>query len=76
MRKKALTILGALLIVGTTVQIAAATKPHKHKAERALVPASQQFRDANNALAGPSAAAEQYWSDREEGHVISAPAGR
>jgi hypothetical protein len=76
MRKTVLTLLGALLIAGSTVQIAAAAERHTRKVVRAPVPASQQFRNANNSLAWPSAAAAQYWSDYSEGHVISAPAGQ
>jgi hypothetical protein len=76
MRKSVLTILGALLVAGSTVQIAAAAERHARKAVRAPVPASQQFRNANNSLAWPSADAVQYWSDYSEGHVISAPAGQ
>jgi hypothetical protein len=75
MCKTVLTILGAVLIAGWTAQVAAAAEHHTRKAHRAPVPASQQFRNANDYLAWPSAAAEQYWSDYSEGHVISAPAG-
>jgi len=76
MQNTVLIILGALLIAGSTVQIAAAAERHTRKVVRAPVPTSQQFRNANNSLAWPSSAAEQYWSDYTEGHVISAPAGR
>jgi hypothetical protein len=37
---------------------------------------SERFRNANNSLFWPSAAAQQSWSDYSEGHVISAPAGQ
>ena len=74
MRKTALTILGALLIVGSTVQLAAAAERHAHKSVRASVHASQQFRNANDFLAPPSVE-QQDLSDYSEGHVISAPAG-
>jgi hypothetical protein len=73
MRKLILTVLGTSLIAASTVQMASATE-HRHagKAERAAV--SQQFRNANNAMAWP---AQPNWvSDYTEGHVISAPAGR
>jgi hypothetical protein len=76
MRKTVLTILAASLIAASTIQIAAAAAHHTHKVERAHVPASEQFRNANDSLAWPSAAAQQYWSDYSEGHVISAPAGQ
>jgi hypothetical protein len=75
MRKTVTTILGAVLIAGSTVQVAAAAERHTRKAHRAPVAASQQFRNASDSLVWPSAAAEQYWSDYSEGHVISAPAG-
>jgi hypothetical protein len=73
MRKLILTVLGTSLIAASTVQMASAAE-HRHagKAERA--PVSQQFRNANNAMAWP---AQPNWvSDYTEGHVISAPAGR
>jgi hypothetical protein len=81
MRKTVLTILGASLVVASTVQIAAAAEHHTRKAYRARVPASQQFRNANDSLAWPSAAwpsaqQQQSLSDYSEGHVISAPAGQ
>jgi hypothetical protein len=75
MRKTVLTILGASLVVASTVQIAAAAEHHTRKAYRARVPASQQFRNANDSMASPSAQ-HQDWSDYSEGHVISAPAGQ
>jgi hypothetical protein len=60
---------------GSAAQVAAATERHTRKAHRAPVSASQQLRNANDYLEWPSAAAEQYWSDYSEGHVISAPVG-
>ena len=75
MRKTVLTILGALLIAGSTVQMTAAAEPHARKVGRTPVPTSQQFRNANDSLAWPSAE-QQSLSDYSEGHVISAPAGR
>ena len=75
MRKTVLTILGALLIAGSTVQMIAAAERHARKVDRAPVPMSQQFRNANDTLAWPSAE-QQSLSDYSEGHVISAPAGR
>jgi hypothetical protein len=50
MRKIALTILGALLITGSTVQTASAEPRHLRKARVAPIPASQQFRNANDSL--------------------------
>ena len=72
MRKTVLTILAASLLVGSTLQLAAAAEHHSHKSDR--VQASQQLRNADDSLALPSAE-QQDWSDYSEGHVISAPAG-
>jgi hypothetical protein len=74
MRKTVLTILAASLIVGSTIQIAGAAERHTHKSDGTQAPAGQQWRDANDSLASPSAE-QQAWSDYSEGHVISAPAG-
>jgi hypothetical protein len=75
MRKTVLTILATSLIVGSTLQLAAAAERHTHKSDRAQAAASQQSRNAYGSLALPSAE-QQNWSDYSEGHVISAPAGR
>lgn len=75
MRKAVLTILGALLIVGSTVQLAAATERYAHTSDRARVHATQQFRKANDSMISPSVE-QQDLSDYSEGHVISAPAGQ
>jgi len=75
MRKTVLTVLRALLIVGSTVQIAAAAERHALKSDRARVHATEQFRNANNCLIWPSVE-QQDLPDYSEGHVISAPAGR
>ena len=75
MRKTVLTVLGALLIVGSTVQIAAAAERHALKSDRGRVHATEQFRKANNFLIWPSVE-QQALPDYSEGHVISAPAGR
>jgi hypothetical protein len=75
MRKTVLTVLGALLMVGSTVQIAAAAGRHAHKSDRARLHATEQFRRANDSLVSPSVE-QQDLSDYSEGHVISAPAGR
>jgi len=50
MRKTILTILGALLISGSAVQMATASEHHVRKAYRAPISASQQFRNANNSI--------------------------
>jgi hypothetical protein len=73
MRKLILTALGASLIAALTMQMASAAE-HRHTGKVERVPVSQQFRNANNAVAWP---AQPNWaSDYTEGHVISAPAGR
>jgi hypothetical protein len=74
MRKTVLTILATSLIIGSALQSAGAAERHIRKSDRAQAPASQQFRNANDSLASPSAE-QQDWSDYSEGHVISAPAG-
>jgi hypothetical protein len=75
MRKTILTILGAGLLAASTVQFAAAAEHHRgHKADRAVAPASEQFRNSN-AYAWPSPVAEPDWSRYESGG-LSAPAGR
>jgi hypothetical protein len=75
MRKTFLTIVAASLIVGSTIQIAAAAERYTHKSDRARVPASEQFRNASDSLASPSVE-QQNWSDYSKGHMISAPAGQ
>ena len=75
MRKTVLNILGALLIVGSTVQLAAAAERHTHQSERARVFATEQVRKANDSMISPSVE-QQDLSDYSEGHVISAPAGQ
>jgi hypothetical protein len=52
MRKSVLTILGALLVAGSAVHMAAASEHDVRKAYRAPVAASQQFRNANNSIEG------------------------
>ena len=52
MRKTALTILGALLIAGSAVQMATASEHHVRKAHRAPIAASQQFRNAYDSIEG------------------------
>jgi hypothetical protein len=75
MRKTVLSVLATLLIVGSTIQIAAAAERNAGKLDRARAAASRQFRNANDSMASPSAQ-QQDWSDYSEGHVISAPAGQ
>ena len=73
MRKTALSILAASLIVGSTVQIATAAERHAHKSDRARISASQQFRNANAFL--PPPAVVQSLPDYSEGYMTSGPAG-
>jgi hypothetical protein len=76
MQKIVLTILAASLIVGSTVQFATAAERHTRHLHRAHLPASQQFRDTYDYCIPALSEEQQYWIDREAGHVISAPAGR
>jgi hypothetical protein len=50
MRKTALTILGALLITGSAVQMAAASEHHARRVHVAPIAVSQQTRNANNSM--------------------------
>jgi hypothetical protein len=76
MQKIVLTILAASLIVGSTVQFATAAEHHTRYQDRARLPASQQFRDTNDYCRPALSEEQQYWIDREAGHVLSPPAGR
>ena len=51
MRKIALTILSALLIVGSAAQIAKASEHHVQNARRASAAMGEQFRNANDSFA-------------------------
>ena len=68
MRKTLLTVLGAALIAATTTSIAAAA-PRHHVRKTAPASASEQFRNANNAVAAP---AQPSWYSGG----YSAPAGQ
>ena len=50
MRKTIITILGALLITGSAVQMATASEHHVRKAYHAPISSSEQFRKANNSI--------------------------
>ena len=50
MRKTVLTILGALLIGGSAVQMAAASEHHARTSHRASLAGSQQLRNSNNSM--------------------------
>jgi hypothetical protein len=52
MRKTVITILSALLITGSAVQMATASEHHMRRAYRAPISASEQFRKANNSTEG------------------------
>jgi hypothetical protein len=73
MRKIILTVLGAVLVAASSLQIAGAAEHHHarhiHKGDRAAI--TQHFRRANDSVISPSAAPEYF-----EGHGLSAPAGR
>jgi len=70
MRKTLLTATAALLIAASTAQIAMAAETHH--ARRAHATTSQQFRNANNAVAAPATSSELGIYSRG----WSAPAGR
>jgi Ni/Co efflux regulator RcnB len=53
MRKTILTILAASLMAASTAQIAAAAE-HRHARKIDRAPASEQFRNSNNAIASPA----------------------
>jgi hypothetical protein len=50
MRKTVLTILGALLIIGSAVQMATASEPARNAYR--VPAAASEFRDANNSVEG------------------------
>jgi cytochrome c5 len=56
MRKTLLTAAAALLLAASTMQIA--TADETHHARKAHTPTSQQFRNANNAVAAPAPSSE------------------
>jgi hypothetical protein len=71
MRKIILTTLAAALMAASAAPMAiAAERHHVRKVDRA--PVSDQFRNANNALAWPAQPDSAY----SDGHALSAPAGR
>ena len=73
MHKTALTIFGALLMLGSVVQTAAASEHHARKAHATAI---QQFRNSN-AYAAPryTAAQSPYSSNLAESAMTSGPAG-
>ena len=75
MRKTILTAAGSALIVLSAVQFAAAASEHhrSHKADRATVSSSEQFRNSN--AAWPAQSDQRYGGGYYSGGY-SAPAGR
>ena len=71
MHKTAFNIFGALLMLGSVVQTAAASEHHARKAHATAI---QQFRNSN-AYAAPVDAAPQssYLSNLAEGWIASGP---
>jgi hypothetical protein len=51
MRQAVLTILGALLVAGSSAQIATASEHHVQNARRAPAAIGEQFRNANDSIA-------------------------
>jgi hypothetical protein len=52
MKKAILAVLGAALLVASTAQLATAAE-HHHVRKLVRTPASEQFRNANNAVPAP-----------------------
>jgi hypothetical protein len=77
MRKTILTVLGSALMAVSIMQTASAAEHRSHKADRAAVSRTEQFRNSN-AYAAP---VQPEWpgygySDGYYSHGFSAPAGR
>ena len=70
MRKTILSVLGATLVAASLMQTAVAAE-HRHlrKAERVPISAHRQFGNANNQVAVPSLAEQdyEYWQGRGHG---------
>jgi hypothetical protein len=64
MQKRALTILGVLLITGSAAQIAAASEHHAQNARRAPAVVSEKFRNANDSIASRA----RGWCSQEPGN--------
>jgi len=73
MRKTILTIFGAALITASAMQMAAAAEHHRsHRAERAPVSTTGQFRNSNAAWPAPTVQdGGRYYNE-----ALSPPAGR
>jgi hypothetical protein len=63
MRKRVLTVVGALLIAGSAVQMATAAE-HNVRNYRVPAAAGEQFRNANNSVEGRASA----WCSTEPGN--------
>jgi hypothetical protein len=64
MRRKALTILGALLIAGSTIHGATASEHRSQNMGRAFKGIGEQFRNANDSIALQA----QGWCSQEPGN--------
>lgn len=71
MRNTVITILGALLIAGSAVQMANASEHHMRKAQRAPISASEQFRKANNSVDVQTSGARNDNSDFERRNTFN-----
>lgn len=77
MQKKILTVLGATLLVASTVEFAAAAEHHRaRKLHRAPAPLSETIRNSNAYdYARPAPWVQPDWWSRYENGAASAPAG-
>lgn len=71
MRKTIITLLGALLITGSTVQMATASEHHVRKAYRAPMSSSEQFRRANNSVDVQTSGVRNDYSDFERRNTFN-----
>jgi len=71
MRKTIITLLGALLITGSAVQMATASEHHMRKAQRAPISASEQFRKANNSIDVQTSGVRNDYSDFERRNAFN-----
>ena len=71
MRKMVVTIVGALAIAGSTVQMATASEHHARKAQVAPIAASQQLRNANNSVEGRTSTIRRDDSDFERRNTFN-----
>jgi hypothetical protein len=76
MRKTILTVLGTALLVVSATQMASATEHRSHKADRAAVSRTEQFRNSNASVAVQPEWPGYGYGDGYYSHGFSAPAGR